>query len=520
MSSGPLLFSDLVAIWRSVTDPGYWRPLVEQPDSGVEVVEQLAEQLARVSLAIDRTTQALFIYPWSGQSDEPSGAGVLAAAVVQVTRSALLHRPLILDPGLVVLHVEVDSGEDGGVEVLTGRRYAVGARAWLPPGGMGPVDVLVQADRIGYGYNLPLEGTLRRILSVGRAMAADGATLIAGNRLVMPPGAGADVLAPAHAGQYIQFTAGPAEGQVRRILFYAGGSPVEVQLDAEWVLRGVAAGAFDVGEPVTQGAAVGRVLVSGGNWIVVEAVVGALVVGVPIVGGVTGATFTPDAVDVAGPLPTGVSSWRLLDWETDLGLVLTNPASPTGGRAATLDELGEERGVRRSSGETDDTYRRRVGEPADTISPNAIRRAGNRVLAPYGLTICLREVGQRPLPGFFYDAGSSADSPQVPYKNFAYDFDVVANPDKRFAVLLDLIHFRGFFLVGVPRFGFGDPGMPIGATGAGVLNAYGAAVPSGNFYGGAPYGSRRIHSALWAAIEQTRAGGVIAEMYVEDQGCP
>lgn len=513
MSLGPLTPADLLAVWRSVTDPGYWRPLVELAQSGVEVIEQAAEGLARVSLAIDRTLQSLFILPWSGQSDEPAAGAAEATTTVLISRTEFLDRPLILDPGLLVEQVEHDWGDTGPVEVLTGRRYKVQIRAWLAPGDMGPASIEVRSERPGSGYNAPLPGTLTRFAG-GWSPIVASSTLESGNRLRMPA-IGRNVLAPVHVGQYVQFTAGVAAGQLRRIIGYIGGDPAEAVLDSEWVMRGSGAGTFSPGELAFQGTTSCRIVVATAGWLVVSGVVGSLTTGVAIVGDETGATFTPSMIDVSGPLPTGTADWRLLGWAEHFGVSLTNAAEPSGGRDPVLDELGDERKVYRATGETDDSYRERIAEPADTISPNAVRRAGNAILAPLGSQVCLREVGSALLPGIFYDAGSSSDTPQARARNFAWDMDFTASPLDRFKLWLSLEEFRAFFLIGVPSLGLGDFGFGWD-DGPGV--PYDARVTR-NGYDGYPVVEAEVYRAVWSAVDRARAAGVRFDLYREDLGC-
>lgn len=151
-----------------------------------------------------------------------------------------------------------------------------------------------------------------------------------------------------------------------------------------------------------------------------------------------------------------------------------------------LDELGGERGLGRSPGESDTLYRKRVAKPSDTVSPNAVRRAANAILAPLGAAVCLREVGSRLLPGLFFDAGSSSDTPQNPATNFAYDMNPSVRPEDRWKVLLDLLEFRGFFMIGVP---------PLAS------------------------GAADVYRAVFNEVSRVRGGGVGFEMYVEDLGC-
>jgi hypothetical protein len=117
------------------------------------------------------------------------------------------------------------------------------------------------------------------------------------------------------------------------------------------------------------------------------------------------------------PLPTaetGTVGWRVLDWVLDWQLTVSNTTQPTGGTSAVLDALGDERDVPRAPGEDDNKYRIRVAQLPDTVSPNALRRTANRVLAPFGLTGCLREAGLALLPGAYFDNDS--------YDNDGLDF--------------------------------------------------------------------------------------------------
>jgi hypothetical protein len=259
-------------------------------------------------------------------------------------------------------------------------------------------------------------------------------------------------------------------------------------------------------------------------------------------------------------------AWRVLDWAQDLGVAVTNPASPTGGRAAFLDEIGRERDLPRGPGEGDDIYRARISAIADVVSPNAIKRTLNRILdvVPW----CFREVGTDLLPGFFYDAEDAYDSfgllftgalvgafvanePTVvetagggiQYMSGYYGGTVagghwfsfengsppsgfvglvmrglwsgaeltiavrIAAPAgdlTRWKVLLNWAEFRGFFLVCLPRIAAGDFGMPYDDLV--FLNAYDAIL--NNFYDGYPTLAPAFYGRVWQALDAARAGGV------------
>ena len=112
---------------------------------------------------------------------------------------------------------------------------------------------------------------------------------------------------------------------------------------------------------------------------------------VVLTGGIGGATQAPTAVLQHARLADAANTeaWRMLDWEDDWGLTVTNVESPEAGRLDILDAIGRERKIFRAAGEDDDHYRERVGQIADTVSPGAVMRAINRILAPFGLSACL-----------------------------------------------------------------------------------------------------------------------------------
>ena len=149
-------------------------------------------------------------------------------------------------------------------------------------------------------------------------------------------------------------------------------------------------------------------------------------------------------------------------------LAVRNPLPTAGGVFPCLDLVGEDRGIPRYPREPDDVYKMRITTTPDTVSPAAILRGLVRILAPPPLRYTapfFREVGRLDLlgapglPGLFYDAGSSADTPQVPAHNFAYDMDPIVRPLDTWKVWLDHVEMRAFFVVGMPV-------VPLGYFGA------------------------------------------------------
>lgn len=505
MASGPLTRDDIKALWRDVTDESYSRPLETSPDGGIEVIDQAIEQIVRESEAVDTSTQSLFIFPWSGQTDEPASGGRKATVILKASRTSA-ERPVVFEAGLTILHATTDYGENGGQEVTTGRRYFVATRTVMMPGNVGPFDVPAIAENVGTGYNLPQPGTIRKILQVGTDLSNTGAMVLSGNRLQLAVGAG-DVLAPAHILSYIQFTDGANAGQTRRILGYMPGSPTVIQLDDEWVLRGVLTGTWQVGESVTQSSsgATARVVAGDTGHLVLEAGTGTFTTGTAIVGALSGASFTANSINVIGQLTLGSAAWRILDW-SDLGVSITNVDFPSGGRLPMLDEIGDERGIPRASDEPDSSYQIRVGTPADVVTPNAIRRAANHVLAPYGLACTFRQVGSPMLRGLYYDGKGSGASPQKPQLNFAYDLPMSAT--SKFKRVFDLVHFRAYFLLGIPQ-------LPVRQFSCAYDSKTAYDARSSNANDGFSIGQQKLMSAIRAAVERARAGGVRWDLYIE-----
>lgn len=527
---GALSRDDLLAVWRSVVDPGYSRPLVDKGDGhGLEVYGQAAEQFARVSDAIDRTTQAMYIFPWSGQTQEPSGGGARAQVTLTFTRSAFFEFPLVLKAGwTVVEEVTTDFSKEGPVVVATGRRYVLAEDVAFEMGSPGPVQVVAVAEREGWGYNNAAPGEITRVVQVAPGFANDLASVVpqASSNLLRVANR-MDVVVPEHVGQYVVMTAGSNAGQVRRVVDYQGPQPGALPpnggtavLDASGIYRlNLLAGTFEPGEVVEQfpsGATGVFVLQQAGPpaRLVLERTGGEFVVGQAIVGAQSGAQAVPDAIEQPPGMTaeSGTASWLVLDWEDDFALAVTNEIAPAGGRAGMLDALGRERTIDRSSGEGDEHYRDRVGEPADVVAPNALARAANRVLGPLGETGCLREVGTVKFPGMYFDGDPAEVDPTVA---FAYDLDFTIRPQDRFKLNLDYREFRAFFLMGVPPMGAGDFGA---AYDDGPTNAYDAA-PFLAFTDGFPLTAATIYRSVWQALDKARAGGVGFELYQETIGC-
>ena len=72
------------------------RGVLADPDSAA-AIEQACEQLALVSAANDETTQALYLLPWSGQSDEPSSGASRSTVTLTVTGPGGVHTRTVIN---------------------------------------------------------------------------------------------------------------------------------------------------------------------------------------------------------------------------------------------------------------------------------------------------------------------------------------------------------------------------------------------------------------------------------------
>lgn len=416
--TGPNSEAELLSLWRSVVDDGYAQGLEDAGDGrGLEVVGQAVAQHARVSLAVNRSFQAMFVRAWSGQSDEPASGAALAAVSLDVSRSAQIGRALVLSPGEFVAEEETTDAAASGPEVVrTGRRYLLAELAVLLPGETA-LAALFLAERPGRGYCEPPAGEIVALPQPGAAFENDTATVVPSatgpHRLLarnFP-----EVPIPDHVGQYVELLAGANAGQLRRVVGYeapdlSASPPVGgvLVLAAQGVFSvSGGAGDFEPGETVAQAVslATGVVVGSSASWLVLARTSGVFVAGQVVTGDKSGATRSVDAVEESPEMvaEAGTAGWRVVPW-SELGISVSNAASPVGGRLPVLDELGGENKVFRSQGEADDAYRRRVAATSDVVTPPAILRRANRVLAPYGLRATLREVGSSFLPGVYFGA--------------------------------------------------------------------------------------------------------------------
>lgn len=462
LKSGALSEAELLEIWKGALDKSYRDPLLHAGEgNGLEAHTQGLAQLARVSKAIDKTTQAMFICPWSGQSDVPAEGARKAQVVLTFQRTKLLDRPMVLGKGLIVVGEQTtDWGDPIGVTVATGRKYVLTEDLVFHPGETGPFDVPAEAVEVGTGFNNPLPGTIKLIdqpgynfennlatVTIQNGLILDGVVASSQTATVITPNE-PDTFVPEHVGQYVQFTGGNNVTKIGRILQFTGPDlsvipAIGSQVIIEWTqsVEGVATGTFIPGEQIKAvsdffGTVLGTRAIEGSPntrlSYVFRAFDGTDVgPGFVFTGQLSGATLTVQNVlsgqNYVAEAPVGIvggASWRILDWAISWGVTCTNVLSPENGVHGWLDELGSDRNLARAPGEDDSTYRQRIKSIADVVSPNAIRRTLSRTLGAFPW--CFREVGTEGLPGFFYDGDNAPPSftPHGPL-NDAYDYDTI-----------------------------------------------------------------------------------------------
>jgi hypothetical protein len=441
---GPLTLEQILQVWQSSADSTYTQPLLAAGNgAGLEVYSQLGAQLARVSLAADRTFSSMYALPWSGQTNPSASGATNATATISFTRSRRLSETLVLGQGWIWIdELATDASPSGPVQVSTGRRYLLLSNVVFLPGEQGPWTADVVAEKPGLNYSDPTPNSLTLIEEPGSGRSNELATVaivlapvppapqVPAQTVTLTSDDVPDMFTPDELGQYVGFTAGANAGLSGRIVQFVpapstGGGTGVVLEQMVVVLVTVTSGTFDptLPDPVTvlNGATMvgsGTLLAArvgpGGYCLAfsltsgasapaigytVEQVQSASTASSTVVQVFQGGQYTAEAP--SGTPETGGASWEILDWVDDWGLSATNPASPEGGSLATLDALGQEKDLPRLVGEPDGAYALRITQIADKVTPNAIRRSLVRTVGPTGW--CFREVESALLPGFFFD---------------------------------------------------------------------------------------------------------------------
>jgi hypothetical protein len=402
-----LTFDDFYKMWLSVADTNYTTPFANS--EGVEAYGQLFAQMVRVSQAIDTSTQAMYAQAFSGQSAPPAGLATNATVTIKATRTLKIGTPFVLMPGLVWFEeVAPDWSEDKGGQgrmVPTGRLYTPSAPAAFLPG-VRELSFSCVSKGPGYGYNNPRIGTITSFRIPQYVAGRHASVVNRGNVDAMQIHTGkTESPGPAHVGHYLVFIDGSNIDKFRRIHSIEGD---QIILERLYYATGAYAGGIApiVGESMWAGNYSVRVLASSSRELMgIEQSTRVASDGVVFTGIQSAAKFTEASVpDTTVLTPeSGTAGWGTVSFVDYFGLTIENTTQPTGGKLGLLEEIGRERKVYITAGETEQAYRTRVVNLPDIVSPNAVKRAANRIVVSYGKTAVLREAGAPNLPGIFFD---------------------------------------------------------------------------------------------------------------------
>ena len=330
--------ADLLAIWQSSVDSLYAQPFLDAGDGGgLEAYDQAFAQYERVSQAIERTMQSLYILPSSSQTNEPASGDVQATVSLTLSRTTYFHVPIVFTAAMVAVEESAtDHGVDAGIAVLTGRRYYLTTSLVFEPGSVGPYSANAVAEAPGYSYNNPEPGSITAFYQPGAGQHNNRATIISSNvtdhLYAMNEYA---TFVAASVGQYVILSSPVNDGKVRRIVDYAppGTTPIvhggKIGLAQDVWMQVAAGAAYVVGERVTDVSfgATGVVLHYNASThrCLVQRVGGFFVLGGMLTGETSGAANAIASIDMDG-----------MQWALYLGAVgLTWTAGETVTEAVT-----------------------------------------------------------------------------------------------------------------------------------------------------------------------------------------
>lgn len=181
---------------------------------------------------------------------------------------------------------------------------------------------------------------------------------------------------------------------------------------------------------------------------------------------VEGRVITPSGITIEGEIDT-IDAGQLSPAFGDPTLQVQNVLPATGGRCAYLDGLANNRGIERAVAETSENLRLRARSLPDTVSPDAILRALHRYFDPLGLTFDFIETFEITYQTVYDAPSSSVGTPTFTTSlptNPLYDEDLFAyddprDPDPFRNRYLDIIEYRGAFIIILPRLTLQDLGL-------------------------------------------------------------
>ena len=201
------------------------------------------------------------------------------------------------------------------------------------------------------------------------------------------------------------------------------------------------------------------------------------------------------------PLATEDTSleWAVRDFK-DLGFTITAAKHVSLGRDDDLGVIGDGRGLYPSSGDSQEAFRSRVFKIPDVVSPNALERVLNRILAPLRYTGRIVDIGDD-VAGFFFD---------VDALDYYQGGDLY--PQNKWHLLLSTWEAYGFFYAQVPWIGEGDFGIffddgPVYYMTQKSLYV-GPSYDEGFFDGFSPFAAKSVYTLIYDELRRRKGGGV------------
>lgn len=222
---------------------------------------------------------------------------------------------------------------------------------------------------------------------------------------------------------------------------------------------------------------------------------------------------------------SGLTGLRVeIEEYADVGITVSQPSAFENGAFGWLEEIGRERDTGLVPGETQEAFRTRLCNLADTVAPAALVRICERIMSPIGVECVIYEVGRvnsigalQGLPGFIYDDFGDLGDDAAAAKLSAYDLDQSGIPGLKpiDGVYLSNAASKRFFVACVGRSGAGDFGLmyddapgTFGSTNAYDMGESGSTIPGVGAYDGFPAVFESKVLELVRAFNQARGGGI------------
>lgn len=277
---------------------------------------------AAVDEATNLGTQGYFLREHSDQTAEPGSGPTKARGFLYVARGGYSAGELTLPVGTLIEAWRLDSY---GAETLVGV-YRTVLELVLAEGSGSPIALEIEATNVGWFGNLEANSVTMRFASVGAIK----------------------VPAEVTASGYLRNNAHTTEGYSDT---WAGDDSV---IGRYCTVQPIAGVLLDTIQPFP------RRIVSRTGFII-------------------GVSPVPESSDIGKGCLVTVVEWN------DLGLALTQPEAIDGGNGGALDARGNDYNSPRINGESDEKYVNRLEAMTDTVTPNAVIRAIDRELSPYGI---------------------------------------------------------------------------------------------------------------------------------------